>query len=425
MTADRARIGEADLQADREARASRRLDELVTTCREALYLRDADPLIATMAAVAANLAPGGDPVWLMVVGPSGSGKTEILRSLGGLPHVHHAGTITEAALLSGSPKRETSAESTGGLLREVGPAGVLVLKDFTSIVSMHRDARAGLLAALREIYDGSWTRRLGTDGGKTLHWEGRLGVIAACTPVIDTAHEVQASMGERFAYCRVGVDNPHALADMALRHSHETAKMRSELEDAVRDLFDRCDLAESPRPLDSATRARLIHLAEFTTRSRSAVQRDGYRRDIEAVIEPEAPTRFATMLARLIHGAAVIGADDATAWRVAQRVAFDSIPRLRFNVLRTLIGYGGSLPIKDIAATLNHPTTTVRRTIEDLECHGLVVNRGDESRGEFAASRWATETHAAATFPETSDGSNHPDHTYDDISGKPGRKDAR
>jgi len=43
-------------------------------------------------------------------------------------------------LLSGTPTKEKAADARGGLLREIGAFGYLVLKDFTSILSMHRDA---------------------------------------------------------------------------------------------------------------------------------------------------------------------------------------------------------------------------------------------------------------------------------------------
>jgi hypothetical protein len=68
--------------------------------------------------------------------------------------VHPAVTITEAALLSGTPKKEMASGAKGGLLREIGPAGIIVAKDFGSVLSMHRGARSTVLAALREVYDG-------------------------------------------------------------------------------------------------------------------------------------------------------------------------------------------------------------------------------------------------------------------------------
>ena len=70
----------------------------------------------------------------------------------------------EAALLSGTPAKSRAKDASGGLLRKISGSGVLVVKDFTSILSMNRDTRALLLAALREIYDGHWSRNVGTDG---------------------------------------------------------------------------------------------------------------------------------------------------------------------------------------------------------------------------------------------------------------------
>ena len=39
-----------------------------------------------------------------------------------------------------------------------------------------------MLAALREVYDGEWNRRLGVDGGKMLAWAGKLTLVAGSTP---------------------------------------------------------------------------------------------------------------------------------------------------------------------------------------------------------------------------------------------------
>ena len=55
------------------------------------------------------------------------------------------------------------------------------------MLSMHAETRAETLAALREVYDGAWTRHLGSAGGKTLSWKGKVVVIFAATEVIDCA----------------------------------------------------------------------------------------------------------------------------------------------------------------------------------------------------------------------------------------------
>jgi hypothetical protein len=111
-----------------------------------LYLADAAPVLVTAAAVVANLAEG-DPVWLLLVGPPSGGKTEILSSLIRLPYIVPAATLTEAALLSGTPKREKTAGATGGLLRRVGDFGILLAKDFTSVLAQNRASFAGMREA--------------------------------------------------------------------------------------------------------------------------------------------------------------------------------------------------------------------------------------------------------------------------------------
>jgi hypothetical protein len=350
-----------------------------------------DPLalFATLGVVAANRLEG-DPVWLLVVGPPGGGKSELLASLVGLPDVHAAATLTEAALLSGTPKRERDATAKGGLLRAIGDFGIVVAKDFGSVLSMNRDARSLLLAALREVYDGAWTRHLGTDGGKTLHWSGKVGFIGGCTPTIDRHHAVMGAMGERFVLFRLPEQQASEQARRALAHAGREKAMRKDLADAVRALFE--DTPLEPPARSSEDSDRLVHLATFAVRARSAVERDPYTRDIELIPEPEAPTRLVIVLDRFLAGLHSIGLDTDTAWRVVTKAALDSVPALRLNLLRLLAARDDTAATPAIAEQLGYPTSTARRALEDLHAHGLVerVTRG-EGR---AADTWALSTRA-------------------------------
>src|SRR5262245_33422764 len=88
------------------------LEAVVSTFEKWLHMPDRLPLLAVLGTVAANRMDG-DPVWLLLVGPPASGKTEILESTRDLPDMHAVATLTEAALLSGTPAREKSKDARG------------------------------------------------------------------------------------------------------------------------------------------------------------------------------------------------------------------------------------------------------------------------------------------------------------------------
>jgi hypothetical protein len=367
--------------------------EVVDVFRHHLYLQDDTPVLGTLGAAAANLLDKEDPVWWLLVGATSGGKTEIISALTGLPNVNLASTLTEASLLSGTSKKERAANAKGGLLREIGDFGILVCKDFTSILSMSGDARSSALAALREVYDGSWTRHVGTDGGQKLHWAGKVGFVGGVTPTIDRHHTVMAVMGQRFLLHRLPVadkqDNKQT--KIALGRKGKAQSMREELSLAVRRLFlgigDR-----QPTELDEAEQDRLGGLADFVVVCRSAVERGGRNFDIELIPEPEGAARLALQLRALAYGLDVLGVDRQRAWQVITKTALDCVPAIRLRVLQGLWNSDGDIETPTLAARLGYPTPTARRALEDLGAHELVerTSRGTgRSSDTWVLGDWA------------------------------------
>jgi len=356
---------------------------------------------------------------LILVGAAGSGKTEALTATSRLEAVHLVATLTEAALLSGTPRKETTAGASGGLLREIGDAGIIVLKDFGSILSMNRDARAAVLAALRELFDGSWTRMVGVDGGRRLHWQGRVGLLAGATTVIDQHHAVMAQLGERFLIHRVTVDDASAQGRSSLAHHGRERGMRRELADAVAALFAGIDLTNPPA-LTVADTNRLVALAVLVAQARSPVVRDGYRREIELVPDSEAPGRIVGALARLLTGLRLIGVSDEIAWRVTLKTRLDSMPAARRQALELLLARDQATTT-ELATMLGLPNPTAHRVLQDLAAHDVIAR---ESQGEGKADVWRirreiVELHDAATT--SSEMSDTPisigvEYVYDDFS---------
>jgi hypothetical protein len=359
------------------------LSVLLKTFSKWLYLPDTSALKVVLAVVAANLLRG-DPLWLLLVGPTGSGKTELLDPLLALPNMHAVGTLTEAALLSGWPKRDRAADASGGLLRAIGDFGFLILKDFTTVLSMGGEIRGPLLAALREIHDGHWTRHVGVDGGRELKWSGKCALIAGCTPAIDQHHGLMALMGERFLLFRMPPMAEEEQADRAMQHVSQEQTMRSELRAAVSGLF-RSVLLE-PREFDADSRKRMAALATFVAHARSAVERDRYHREIELIPGSEMPGRLARSLRCLFQGLQIIGVSDSEAWTLTGQVAMDCIPDVRRKALEYLIQQTEPVDTSVVADAMDYPTSTSRRTLEDLTGHRLVCRFGE---GKGTAHKWA------------------------------------
>ena len=377
-----------------------RLGECIATFQRHLHLPDPGAVYVTLATVAANRAEG-DPLWLLVVGPPGGGKTEIINGLSGLADVHPAATLTEAALLSGTPAKDKASTAKGGLLREIGDFGIILCKDFGSVLSMHRETRAVLLAAFREIYDGSWTRHVGSDGGRTLAWSGKVGFIGGVTPAIDSHHAVMGSLGERFVLFRLPDFDQAAQARRALEHLGSERRMRSELAVSVRAVLDVVDPVALLAPPSEELREEIVSLSTLAVRCRSDVERDGYSREIVLIPEAEAPARLALVLLRLWNGLVAIGADEETTRHLVTKCALDSMPQIRRHVIEQLIKRG-RLNTSAIADLIGYPTTTTRRGCEDLTGHRVLEHEaGGQGKADiWSVAKWARDRWP--TVPETS-----------------------
>lgn len=348
------------------------LDTVIGTARRFLYLPDPAPPLLTLAAVAANRMTG-DPVWLLLVGPSSSGKTEILTALAPLPEAIMVSTVSEAGLLSGA----TSRHGRGGtdLMTRLGERGLIVYKDLTSLLAEHHETRAKIFAALREIYDGRWSRHLGVGGGLVREWQGHAGLVGAVTEEIEEHANAMGSVGERFLWTRMPLPDRMAVADKVLSTLGQEAERRDELAEAVAGFFAALP-AEAPAALDAGERLYLSALADFVTGARSAVIRRRHGSELQYVPAPESVGRVLRVLAGLVGGFRAIGVGPLVTWELVTRTALDSIPALRLRCLRALIGEAEPLRTATVGDWIGYPTSTAHRALDDLAAHRLVVRDG-------------------------------------------------
>ena len=152
---------------------------------------------------------------------------------------------------------------------------------------------------MREVYDGAWTRHLGSAGGKTLSWKGKVAIIFAATEVIDSHHSVIGAMGDRFLLSRLKPVAGRKQFSRALKHvGSSISQKRKELAGAVTRLFAK----QRTEASDEETQA--IALA---VRLRGAVARDYRSREIEAIYGAEGTARIGLALERLLAGLETLG----------------------------------------------------------------------------------------------------------------------
>ena len=258
---------------------------------------------------------------------------------------------------------------------------------------MRPESKGEVLSALREIYDGRWTRHLGTDGGRQLHWEGKLGLVFGCTGVIDSQYSISDALGNRFLLSRIEpAQNQFA---WALKHTGVSfSTMRRELVDSVTQLFNVPRPDPQPLDKDSSEFRRLNRVVNLVVRLRGAIDRDRYSRELQAIYGVEGTGRIGLALERLLAGLDTLGLRRRIALGVVMRVALDSTPPVRRRIYQYLCkpfpgaSPGAPLPKRsttDVGNKLGLPTPTVRRSLEDLASYGLVR---EEGQGPGRASLW-------------------------------------
>jgi energy-coupling factor transporter ATP-binding protein EcfA2 len=355
------------------------IEWLAVRVKDYLYLPDAAPLYVTVGALAANLLEG-PPVWLMLSGPPGCGKTILLEALLGIDRLRSADSIKgESAFLSGTANKDKAKDATGGLLRLVGTHGGLVIKDFTGILSLPPDRVREVLDVFRQVYDGSWARSIGSEGGRTLSWgPGKLAVLAGVTGDIDRYHQVSATLGERWVFWRFGdCQEGFCKAKAALRNANHP-EWKDHLRELVQAFFAAQELAFGKpgprRDLTDKELVRTVTMAAVAARCRSGVMRDIRTQEIIGARETEEESRLAVVVGQLLVGLDLIGVDEKTRWRLLGKVCLDSMPRIRHIVLeRVKAGGVEGAGMEQLREAIGCSYSTAYRAVEDLEVHGVLV----------------------------------------------------
>ena len=349
----------------------------------ALLLADRD-IVRLLAAVVLANQQDGPPVWLMVVASSSGGKSALLMSLDGLellpgkPMTHFISDLTENTFASGFKSKDGDAS----LLNRLPVGGLLIFKDFTSLLTKRREGRDAIMGQLREVYDRKFDKSTGNNNDT--NWHGKLGALAGVTQAVHEYGTELSIMGDRFIlFSMKQPDRLEAtrfvMAMRTLDNSQEKrmeaakAKMHEYLSSAL------LTMSEQPLRIKPEDQDMLIQVADFVTQIRSGVVQDDRTGHVTFVPSKEMPFRMIDQLmsigTALCHMREIEGNDpylEQNDVDLLYRIAFDSIPLKRRWALKQLATYARGVSTAGLAATLGYETDVVKGWLSSLAALGII-----------------------------------------------------
>ncbi len=349
-----------------------------------------------LATVVANTLVG-DPLWVLIVDPPSTGKTEYVQMFRNVPFCGWLSEVTENTFLSGLQRpaasgRIVTAREHSLLFRWTDPqlrAGeppvrVILVQDLTGLITVRREKRDALFGQLRQIYDGRLTKSTGM--GDDLLWEGYLGLLGAVTPNYDDVAELHSILGNRFVLYRPTRRDAAAEARKAIARAESAPPdWREMIANVAASMVRRALPGLSSVRIAGNVREFLIDLARLTAAGRAAVLRDGYKKTVKAMPEPEGPARLAQQFEKLLRGLCAVrgrtepGEDELA---IVAKVARDTMPAIRLRVLKTLYEAGGTKA--QLKQRTGLPPSTVEYAFQDLTMLGVTKREGHNKTARFS-----------------------------------------
>lgn len=341
------------------------LQDVKTTFTDVFPLQD-DAIIDVILAITLGAKMNGDPIWLMIIGGSSTGKSELVQMIDDVEFVYPVSNLSENTFLSGMSSTKGEEMS---LLRQIGPRGMITMKDYTSILTMKADKREVIMGQMREIYDGRIDKKTGN--GNSVSWEGKLNYIGAVTDSIYLKEGESAGMGRRAVnYIMPDLDDEQRLSvgRAAQKNLNDAPEKRKHIKEVAKDFIER-KLATVPRDLPDIPEEvseSLLQLSNFVTRARTPVERD-FRDRPTMVHSLEGLMRMSQQMQKLAQYFMWLndGKLNEKSLNVLYKICLDSIPARLFTVLKVLAKYK-AVQTKGAAQLLNRTTDWTRRWLEDL-----------------------------------------------------------
>jgi len=349
------------------------LKEVKDAYKSVFYMKDEnDGVLDVILAVTISTWTGNDGIWLLLIGGPSTGKTECLNIVTSLAFVHTISTLTENTFLSGM---KLKAGQEASLLHRIGPKGVLVFKDFTTVLGLRDDRRTEILNQMREIYDGKIVKSTGN--GEDNNWEGKINVLAATTEVIYSEANKQAANGIRFfnyVMPKMTMEEEMNMAKRSKKMINHAKTKRDWLKEITKEYIEGVlakitdELPQIPEDFSD----RIRNLAYVITKARAATDHN-WKGDVEFVHEKESITRLVNQMEILAQTFMLMnnGQGSVKHEKIIFKILMDSIPKYSRKVIEIMLKYP-AVTSAGVAQEMNMQTDVVARWLVQLNAHEII-----------------------------------------------------
>lgn len=359
-------------------------DELEKRLNKYILIKDKG-IIRLLASLPIAHKFNAKPIWMALIAPSGGGKTELLNGLTELDDFYEISMLTPNTLLSGMPGKNDAS-----LLPKIDNR-IMLIKDFTGILGMNKDARNDIMGQLRDVWDGSYKKVFGN--GKTRDWHGKVGMLLATTQAMDMQQQATTHFGERFLNYRIVMPERKEVAFRSIENNNYYEEMQRENKDAWIAYHKGIDWSniEKIGKLPDDVIEEIVNLSDFCTQARSSVIRDfGPAKQVVYVPDPEMPGRMSGQLSTIAKALMVVrnGTYEEEDMNIIYKIAIDCIPSTNWMVIRQL-AKKDQQATTDIATATGYPTAPIKLFLENLALQKIVHRiKGPQSDEGGLSDRW-------------------------------------
>lgn len=353
---------DVSIKASKQETPSVSPDEIKSAYTEWLYLPDKEVIDVLFGTILANRLPG-DPIWLFLIAPPGGTKSELLMSLNDAADIYPTTSLTSHSLVSG-------ANLMGGADPSLVPRlnnKILVVKDFTTILSMPEWERNAIFGILRDVYDGRIEWQFGN--GVIRRYQSKFGIIAGVTPMIEMFTETTSALGERFLSYWIQNDNHKSTIMQAMKNVTQEVEMRADLQLAAKKVLNaKYDVIS--KDLSPEIYEMVANMASVVAKLRSSIQRDRYTKEITHKPFSEIGTRLAKQFIKLLLGIAMFNRREICAndIMILKKIVRGSVPQKYIAYLK----FENEFTVKKVCGQEKINRSFAVRSLENLRALGIV-----------------------------------------------------